>query len=190
MTSTTKTTPPSNQDRIILVTGGSRSGKSRHAEGLLAAEPRVRYLAPGPVPDPATDAEWAARIQTHRNRRAPHWDTVEGTDLAAGVRDSDCAVLIDDLGSWLTALIEELDGWNRPVETWRDAYETELTGLIEACRAAPVTVVAVTSEVGMGLVSEHRSGRVFTDLLGEVNQRLAEHCSDVILVVAGRAVRL
>ena len=67
----------------ILVTGGTRSGKSRYAEGRLAGQAQVIYVAPGPPADPAIDPEWAARVAEHQLRRPPGWTTVEDTDLAA-----------------------------------------------------------------------------------------------------------
>ena len=73
---------------------------------------------------------------------------------------------------------------------WRDRFDARLADLLRAWRAHPGPVVAVTNEVGWGLVSEHRSGRVFTDLLGRVNQAVAAECDDVVLLVAGRALHL
>ena len=73
---------------------------------------------------------------------------------------------------------------------WQDDFGRRLDQVVEAWRAYPGTAVAVTNEVGWGLVSEHRSGRVFTDLLGRVNQAVAAVSDEVILIVAGRALRL
>lgn len=176
--------------RKVLVTGGQRSGKSRYAEGLLAGEPHVTYLAPGPVPDPAVDPEWAARIATHRARRPPAWTTVETPDLAAALAAAAPPVLLDCLGTWLTALIDGLGTWAVPLPAWRAQFEDHLTALVGAWVSLDGLAVAVTNEVGWGLVSEHRSGRVFTDLLGEVNGRLAAVSDEVVLLVAGRPLRL
>lgn len=174
----------------ILVTGGSRSGKSRHAEGLLADAPRVTYLAPGAVPDPVADPEWAARVAEHRLRRPAHWTTVETRDIAGALRGADSPVLIDCLGTWLSATIDAMDTWDRPLREWQPRFDAELAGLLAAWREAPQRVVAVTNEVGWGLVSEHRSGRIFTDLLGRVNAQVAAVSDRVTLVVAGRTLDL
>ena len=174
----------------VLVTGGVRSGKSFHAESLLVAEPRVTYVAPGPEADLDADPEWAARVAIHRARRPDHWDTIETHDLAAAVRGADGAVLIDCLGTWLTSVIDELDGWDQLRDDWEPVLHDRLADTVEAISEHRGTVVAVTNEVGMSVVPEHRSGRVFRDLLGIVNQRVAEECDDVLLVVAGRALRL
>jgi adenosylcobinamide kinase/adenosylcobinamide-phosphate guanylyltransferase len=173
-----------------LITGGVRSGKSRHAERLLAEAGAVTYIAPGQVPDPVADPEWADRVALHQARRPAHWTTVETTDVAAAVTAAPGAVLLDCLGTWVTAVIDELDGWNRPAPGWRGEFASRVTRLTQAWWAAPGPLVAVTNEVGMGVVPAHASGRVFRDLLGMVNQAVAEVSDDVLLVVAGRVLRL
>jgi adenosylcobinamide kinase/adenosylcobinamide-phosphate guanylyltransferase len=164
----------------ILVTGGVRSGKSAHAEGLLAGRPAVTYLAPGPTGEP--DPEWAARIARHRERRPAHWTTVETTDVAAALGDG--PMLVDCLGTWLTAQLDAC-GWDRIDER----FTPHLEALVAAVAAAD-DLVLVTNEVGLGVVPAHASGRLFRDLLGTVNQRVAAVCDEVHLVVAGRVLVL
>jgi adenosylcobinamide kinase/adenosylcobinamide-phosphate guanylyltransferase len=171
----------------ILVTGGVRSGKSRHAESLLADRERVRYVAPGPVPG-EDDPDWAARVAEHQARRPAHWETVESTDLASTIAPHE-SVLVDCLGTWLTAVIDELDGWTAEPATWRPALDRRLDDVVAAVAKAD-DVVLVTNEVGLGVVPEHASGRLFRDLLGTVNQRVGAMCDEVHLVVAGRVLRL
>lgn len=167
----------------ILVTGGVRSGKSAHAEALLGDRTAVTYVAPGPVPGPA-DAEWAARVAAHRDRRPAHWTTLEATDLTALPTGP---VLLDCLGTWLTAQLDDLDAWTG--SGWESALDRRVVALVGA--VAPATdLVVVTNEVGYGVVPEHVSGRLFRDLLGTLNQRVAEVCDEVHLVVAGRVLRL
>ena len=167
----------------ILVTGGVRSGKSRHAESLLSGA--VTYVAPGPALD---DADWAARIEAHRVRRPASWTTLETHDLVAALR-VDGPVLVDCLGTWLTAAMDEQRLW--------EALAAEATAAVEgmareaaAVLAARDDVVLVTNEVGLGVVPSHRSGRLFRDLLGTVNQEIAAACDEVHLVVAGRVLVL
>ncbi len=174
----------------VLVTGGVRSGKSFHAESLLVAEPQVSYVAPGRLVDPELDPEWAARVATHRARRPGHWTTIETHDLAEAITAAEGAVLVDCLGTWVTAVIDELDGWDAVQDEWQPVLMQRLEAACEAIAAHPGTVVLVTNEVGLGVVPEHRSGRVFRDLLGITNQRVAAECEDVLLVVAGRTLRL
>jgi adenosylcobinamide kinase / adenosylcobinamide-phosphate guanylyltransferase len=173
-----------------LVTGGSSSGKSRYAESLLARERRVTYVAPGYVPDPARDPEWAARIAAHRLRRPAHWTTAETVDVVAALRGSDGPLLLDCLGTWLTRYVDGLGTWDVPLERWRSRFEAQAAELVAAWRAVPGPAVAVTNEVGWGVVPEHRSGRVFTDLLGHLNVAMSQASDEVVLVVAGRPLRL
>ncbi len=176
--------------RTTLVTGGVRSGKSTYAESLLRAEAAVTYLAPGPIPDPIADPEWAERVAQHRHRRPPNWVTVETSEVASAVHAAPGAVLLDCLGTWVTALMDQLDGWDRPADTWRTDFEDRLVSLTNAWAHAPGPLVAVTNEVGMGVVPEYRSGRLFRDLLGTVNQRVAAASDEVALVIAGRVLKL
>jgi adenosylcobinamide kinase/adenosylcobinamide-phosphate guanylyltransferase len=171
----------------ILVTGGVRSGKSRHAESLLADRETVRYVAPGPVPS-ADDPDWAARVAEHQARRPGHWTTVESADLAAAI-DPHEPNLVDCLGTWLTAVVDELDGWAAEPAGWQPELDRRLDDLVAAVAKAD-DVVLVTNEVGLGVVPAHASGRLFRDLLGTVNQRVGAVCDEVHLVVAGRVLRI
>ncbi|WP_425310927.1 bifunctional adenosylcobinamide kinase/adenosylcobinamide-phosphate guanylyltransferase [Ammonicoccus fulvus] len=169
------------------MTGGVRSGKSACAEGLLAAETQVSYLAPGPPW--ADDADWNARIESHRARRPAHWRTVENTDLAGAIRALESAALIDCFGTWLTGRLDALGAWDEAAG-WQGRLSADISGVVEAWRECPHRLVGVTNEVGLGLVSEHRSGRIFADWLGRFNQQVAAVSDDVILVVAGRQLVL
>lgn len=173
----------------VLVTGGVRSGKSTHAEQLLVDETVVRYVAPGPTPEEDDDPDWADRIAAHRARRPPHWTTVETRDLAAAL-EAEGAVLVDCLGTWLTALLDEAGLWDAPADAVHAHVVARTDAAVAALRSATRPVVVVTNEVGLGVVPEHRSGRLFRDLLGVVNQRFAAACDEVHLVVAGRVLRL
>ncbi len=170
----------------ILVTGGVRSGKSRHAESLLAGRPAVTYVAPGPADD--DDPDWAARIAAHRERRPATWTTVETRALADALTTRE-PVLIDCLGTWLAGVLDERGLWERPSEEVTAVVETLLDGLVSAL-AGREDVVLVTNEVGLGIVPAYRSGRLFRDLLGIVNLRVAAACDEVHLVVAGRVLVL
>lgn len=171
-----------------LVTGGVRSGKSAHAEALLAGHGTgVTYVAAGPAYD---DADWSARIERHRAQRPEEWKTVETRDLAAAIGQATGPVLIDCLGTWLQGILDDGDLWEAPIETIHEVVARECEATVRAVEAATMDVVLVSNEVGLGVVPDHRSGRVFRDLLGEVNQRIAAACDAVHLVVAGRALEL
>lgn len=170
----------------ILVTGGVRSGKSRHAESLLTAEGSVTYVAPGPVLD---DADWQARIAAHRAHRPASWATLETGDLAAALA-SDGPVLVDCLGTWLTRLVDDAGLWEAPSDEVTAYVEQRTAEAVAALADRVGPSVLVTNEVGLGVVPEHRSGRLFRDLLGTVNQRVGAACDEVHLVVAGRVLKL
>ncbi|MGN6132154.1 MAG: bifunctional adenosylcobinamide kinase/adenosylcobinamide-phosphate guanylyltransferase [Nocardioidaceae bacterium] len=173
----------------VLVTGGVRSGKSRHAESLLSRDASVTYVAAGPTTTEDPDPDWAARIAAHVAARSPAWATLESRDLAAALR-LDGPVIVDCLGTWLSAVLDERVLW--------EAGSTEVTAVVsrlleeaaEALAARADHAVLVTNEVGLGVVPAHRSGRLFRDLLGLVNQRLAAACDEMHLVVAGRVLVL
>lgn len=174
--------------RRTLVLGGARSGKSVTAERLLQAEPTVSYVATGLAPA-AADAEWRARVQLHQDRRPAGWTTLETTDVAAAVRSARQPVLVDCLGGWLTALLDDAGAW-ADCAGWRARVDEQLDDLLAAWHAAPCPVVAVSNEVGAGVVPASASGRLFRDELGRLNTRMAAASERVLLVVAGREIDL
>lgn len=166
--------------------GGTRSGKSAHAECLLPADTPVRYLATGRRR--AGDAEWSARIDAHRARRPPSWTTLEDADVAAVVRAGGGPLLVDDLATWLTGVLDDAGAWDAPAVP--RAVGTAVEGLVAAVAAAPGRIVLVSAEVGLGVVPATRAGRLFRDELGALNAALAAVCDEVVLLVAGLPLRL
>lgn len=176
-----------------LVLGGTRSGKSRHAEGLLPDDAPVRYLATARRHH--GDAEWDARLAAHRARRSPAWTTVEDPDVPALVRAGGTPLLVDDLATWLTHVLDDAGAWEEgPWEEGNALIGADVTprvaALVEAVRTAPGRVVLVSAEVGLGVVPATRAGRLFRDELGALNAALAEVCDEVVLLVAGLPLRL
>jgi adenosylcobinamide kinase/adenosylcobinamide-phosphate guanylyltransferase len=170
------------------VLGPAASGKSAFAEDLLAAEPVVRYLATGPVPDPC-DRDWTARVEVHRARRPGWWRTIEDPDAAVQLGLDGPPVLLDAVGTWLACALQQAGAWDG-AGGWAGRLDAEEDRLLAAWRQLPARVVAVSEEVGWGVVPDTRSGRVFRDTLGRLNQRLAAQSERVVLVVAGRSVEL
>lgn len=180
--------PPLGVGHRTLVLGGARSGKSRHAEKLLSGHDEVIYVATG-RPTDGSDAEWEERIAAHRKRRPDGWLTVETVDIASVLRDADCPVLIDGLSTWLTRLCDHAGAWqNAP--GWQERTEEQISHVLDAWQSAVVPAVAVSDEVGSGIVPETPAGRLFRDALGTLNQRVAAASSSVVLVVAGKPVEL
>ena len=173
-----------------LVLGGSRSGKSRYAERLASTAVSVTYVATA-TGDPG-DHEWVARIEGHRRRRPAAWDTVETRDLAKLFTCNDDAVLlVDSITTWLAGVLDEYGCWVVPPEPDSERRLTEaLDALVRTWTAARSRIIAVSDEVGGGVVPSTHSGRRFRDLLGELNQRLAAAADEVWLVTAGIPQRL
>lgn len=174
--------------RRTLVLGPARSGKSRTAQDLLRGYDRVVYVATGSPPTP-DDPEWAARVEAHRADRPDGWEVVESTDVAGVLRERREPVLVDCLTLWLTAVLTEVGAWDdRP--GWQERLERRAGELEQAWRQRDGVVVAVSNEVGWGVVPATASGRLFRDALGSLHQRLAATGTRVLLVVAGRVLDL
>jgi adenosylcobinamide kinase/adenosylcobinamide-phosphate guanylyltransferase len=173
-------------DVRTLVLGGARSGKSAHAEGVVDGTGPVRYVATARTPD--GDDDWAQRVAVHRARRPPHWETVEDADLVALVAapPDGVPVLVDDLGTWLTAEIDDAGAWSLP----RGTIAHRCDALADAVATHSGDLVLVTPEVGLGVVPATGSGRLFRDEIGMLNARLAQECDVVVLLVAGIPLRL
>jgi adenosyl cobinamide kinase/adenosyl cobinamide phosphate guanylyltransferase len=167
---------------LLLLTGGARSGKS--ALALRAARSSglpVVFVATGW----ADDAEMERRIARHRAERPPGWEVIEErVDLAGALRDApvgSCAI-VDCLSLWVANLMRE--GIEEGEIEDRAAQAAELA----VARSGPV--IAVTNEVGLGVVPASASGRAFRDALGRVNALWAQRSARAALVVAGRALPL
>lgn len=171
-----------------LILGGVRSGKSRHAEELLAGRRDVVYLAAG-LPATAEDPEWAARVAAHQARRPASWRTIETADLAGTLRRAESPLLIDCLGTWLSRVLDDVGAWEQRPD-WELRLDDRLTDFLDAWEHARVPVVAVSNEVGSGVVPGTPAGRVFRDVLGTLNTTTAARSQTVLLVVAGRVLTL
>ncbi|MDN0077516.1 bifunctional adenosylcobinamide kinase/adenosylcobinamide-phosphate guanylyltransferase [Crenobacter sp. SG2303] len=165
---------------IDLISGGARSGKSRHAESLaLAHAGPVGYVATAERRD---DAEFAARIEHHRARRPSSWALYEAGQtlaetLAAAARP-DGLLLVDCLGMWLMRFFGEA-GFDEA------AFGRERAALLASLPALPGHVVLVSNEIGWGVVAMDAETRRFVDELGRLNQDVAAIARRVTLVACG-----
>jgi adenosylcobinamide kinase/adenosylcobinamide-phosphate guanylyltransferase len=172
---------------LVLVTGGTRSGKSVFAERLAASHGGpVLYVATAE----AGDAEMAARIAAHQARRPATWSTVEARfEPARAVREwtgREPTVLLDCLSLLVSnVLLAEGESGEAAPRLARLAEE-----LVALARERSLHLIVVTSEVGSGLVSPVALARRYCDLLGAVNQQVAQAADRVFLVVAGLGVEL
>jgi adenosylcobinamide kinase / adenosylcobinamide-phosphate guanylyltransferase len=168
---------------VTLITGGARSGKSRHALSLLSAAGPVAYIATAE----ALDEDMRRRITRHRAERPMTWDTVEAPfDLAGAIRSvsMEVPIIVDCLTLWISNLL--LQAGDLALDA-RDPWypEGEIESTPSAMTARSGSVVVVTNEVGLGVVPPTPLGRVYRDALGRVNQRMAEVAGRVVLLVAG-----
>ncbi len=165
-----------------LVLGGARSGKSRQAEALIAEHDRPYiYVATAQI----LDDEMQHRVDLHRERRGSHWTTIECpirlVSLLDRLQSEQKPVLVDCLTIWMSNLLLS-EGSTSP-----ESHIQALCGLVQRT-AYPL--VLVSNEVGSGIVPDNALARRFRDLAGFANQRLAEVCPRVTLVVAGLPVHL
>jgi adenosylcobinamide kinase/adenosylcobinamide-phosphate guanylyltransferase len=175
---------------FTLVVGGARSGKSRLAEQMAAAQAAVTYLATAH----AGDGEMARRIALHRQRRAAHhpaWRTVEEPwDVVAVVpayAGPGCCILLECLTLWLTNLMLGLPG--KPALGDEEILR-QVEQLLEAAPSGTARVIVVSSEVGCGIMPDNPLARRFGDVLGEANQRVAAAAAEVYGCVAGIPVKI
>ena len=170
-------------NRIVLVTGGVRSGKSAFAESLLEGAAGKVYIATAPC----LDEEMSERIRVHRERRDDNgWQTIEeerdlSGALAQAAVNGGQAVLIDCLTLWLNNILYH----NSPPPS-----DSVISEFIESARAFPGTVVMVLNEVGLGGVSENALARRFCDLSGRCGQLIAAAADEVYFVVCGLPMRM
>jgi adenosylcobinamide kinase/adenosylcobinamide-phosphate guanylyltransferase len=167
---------------MVLVTGGSRSGKSRFAEGIARSYGApLLYLATGS----AGDEEMRERIAQHRSRRGEEWRTVEEPLFPASVmggEGAEQAVLLDCVTLWVANLLHELGD---PA-----AVLAEVERFIRTISSLERPLVLVTNEVGMGIVPDNPLARAFRDLAGRVNELLADAADEVYVVFSGLPLKL
>jgi adenosylcobinamide kinase / adenosylcobinamide-phosphate guanylyltransferase len=170
--------------KIVLFTGGARSGKSTRAEQYAARlKQKVTYIATAE----AGDEEMRARIAQHQRRRPANWPTLERPLAAASALaelETGAVALLDCLSLLVSNLL--LAHEDDPAT----AVEREIDAILAAAQDRNLTLIAVTNEVGMGIVPAYPLGRVYRDVLGRANQQVAAAAEEVYLVVCGIPVEL
>ena len=191
--------------KIVLVTGGARSGKSAFAEEQLADRERVCYIATGLPRE--EDPEWQERIRLHQERRPASWTTQEQyAGLADWLREQSHPVYLLDCATLLTSnslfdliaqhfpdkleLTEENFLSRQEQSFLLQLLEEEWQELLSAIHQTDVECWIVTDEVGLGIVPETRLGRFFRDVQGKINQLIAKEASEAYLVICGLAQQL
>jgi adenosylcobinamide kinase/adenosylcobinamide-phosphate guanylyltransferase len=166
---------------LVLVLGGTRSGKSRYAadRARKAGGDRVTFIATARPGDPDLDE----RIAAHRRSRPPAWATIDaGPELADAISTARAAdvVLLDSITLWLSA----------GASVSGAEIAARLDRAVAALRARDPGAIVVSDEVGMGVVPMTAEGRVFRDRLGALAQRLAREADEVVLLIAGLPLTL
>ena len=169
--------------KIIFITGGARSGKSRLAEAKAAEfGAPLCYLATGQ----AGDGEMADRIARHQARRGPEWQTLEEPlRLVEAIQGHDGyfrAMLLDCVTLWLSNLLFHHDDPGRALD--------EVKALTGSFGRLQTPLVIVSNEVGMGIVPEHPLARTFRDLAGEANELIAAAADEVFVTFSGLPLKL
>jgi adenosylcobinamide kinase / adenosylcobinamide-phosphate guanylyltransferase len=175
--------------RLLLVLGGARSGKSAYAQQVAQelGGSRVLFVATAQ----AWDEEMAQRIAQHQQERPAAWRTLEaphnvGQAIALELDDA-AVVLVDCLTLLVSNTILRLGESPNPVAA-AAAVEAEITALLQTCQENTAIYIVVSNEVGLGLVPDNPLGRLYRDLLGRANQRLAVQAEAVYFMVAGLPV--
>lgn len=181
--------------RVTLILGGARSGKSRFAQELAQGlSQRVLYVAPA-VP---FDDDMRRRIEAHRQARPATWRTLEAPQqLAAPLAqalEGEEVVLIDCLTLWVSNVLMGHPAFpfqgGEDLAPLQEALAKESEEVLALARERSLTLIAVSNEVGMGVVPPYPSGLIFRDLLGQVNQLWAAQADQVFLMVAGLPIRV
>lgn len=174
--------------KLTFILGGARSGKSSHAQRLAAEDGgSVAFIATAQ----ALDNEMAARIQNHQANRPPDWLTLElPTSIGRAVKElpiSRDVIVLDCLTLLASNLLMQQTREEGSVdeESAVRLVDKEISELIDAIQCGPSRWIIVSNEVGMGLVPPYPSGRLYRDLLGSVNQRIAAQADQVIFMISG-----
>lgn len=166
--------------KIILITGGQRSGKSKRAEELaLSLSPTPVYVATAHI----WDEEFHERVRRHQQRRGPQWTNIEEETYLSRHDMTGRVAVIDCVTLWLTNIFFARDA---DVDTSLLQAKAEF----DAFTRADATYIFVTNEIGLGGVSADAVQRKFTDLQGWMNQHIAEQADEVILMVSGIEVKI
>jgi adenosylcobinamide kinase/adenosylcobinamide-phosphate guanylyltransferase len=172
--------------KIILITGGARSGKSRFAQQLAAAAGgKVLFIATAE----AKDEDMRLRIEAHRQARPANWKTIEAPLEVSAIigQHPEAKIVVIDCITMLVANIMLRDAAKASAA---EVALKEIKALIDRMDKLEATFILVTNEVGLGVVPDNALGRHYRDCLGRANQMLAQHADEVYLIVMGIPVKL
>ena len=180
--------------RCVLITGGARSGKSRFAQELaIRVNESVLFVATAQ----AGDEEMQERIQRHKKARPASWNTLEATTNIGSQISQEIAgarvVIIDCIALLVNNIFSQYsdpNGEQTAAPLIEEKVIGEINELVECINKTDARFIIVTNEIGLGLVPISRIGRLYRDVMGKANQRLAQEAEEVYLMVAGLPVQI
>ena len=163
---------------IVLITGGTKSGKSEFAEHLAKKIKILSYVALSE--NRIDDKEWQEKINLHRKRRPKEWKLIETTNLLSILRKEKGPLLIDSIGGFVMESIE------RENKEW----STKMQSLITLLTKRRSVTFIVGEQVGWSLVSEYKIGNTYIERIGELQKRITRISNDNWLAINGRAIKI
>tara|TARA_Y100000589_G_scaffold331678_1_gene386317 strand:- start:2087 stop:2614 length:528 start_codon:yes stop_codon:yes gene_type:complete len=164
--------------KIILINGGTKSGKSKFAEYLAKKHKKIVYVALSE--DRPDDILWNKKVQAHKKRRPEHWLTIETNNFLKVLKEEREILLVDSIGGFVTCnLSKNNDEWNHL-----------LLSLIKEIKKYKNEIIIVCEQVGYGLVSEYEIGNKFIERMGEVLQEITLISNENWLTINGKVIRL
>ena len=173
-----KKIPLLNSSNIVLITGGTKSGKSEFAEYLAKKIQNITYIALSEIR--INDKDWQKKVSIHRKRRPRNWETIETSDLISVLRVEQGPLLIDSIGGFVMESIEKDDN------DWRNNIEC----LMNLLKGRSSSTFIVGEQVGLGLVSEYKVGNTYIERIGELQKQITKISRDNWLAINGRAIKI
>ncbi len=164
--------------KIVLITGGRKSGKSKFAEKIASEYSNLTYVALSE--SRPNDSDWQTRIKIHKSRRNLNWKTIETEEIINVLNSEKNPLLIDSIGGFVTK------GLSMNIKDW-ELYKNRL---LDSLSIYKNTIIIVGEQVGWGLVSEYKVGNLFADRLGEVLNALTKIADNNWITINGKALRL
>ena len=163
---------------IVLITGGTKSGKSEFAEHLAKEVKKLSYVALSE--NNLDDKEWQDKINLHQKRRPKDWKLIETTDLLNTLNKEDGPLLIDSIGGFI------MENINRENKAWL----TKMGSLLTLLKKRRSVTFIVGEQVGWSLVSEYKIGNTYIERIGELQKKITKISKDNWLAINGRAIKI
>ena len=167
-----------NFSKIILITGGTKSGKSEFAEYLGKKIPHITYIALSEIRP--NDDNWQKKILVHRERRPPEWGLIESNDLIGILNKHFGPLLVDSIGGFI------MESLNNEDKEWAE----KINKLLDILKNRQSTTLLVGEQVGWGLVSEYKIGNKYIERLGELQKKISDIANENWITINGRAIQL